>query len=279
VEILSRLRGLLPGKAQSLGLDNLTERVEGIASALMNLEINTIVKAGMSGQKMPPIPLALHLIAGTYAHLLLSRLPPDWRDLVEPDHRNLYSNATGSNGPDTFAALGQAALDILDAIRAADAEQQEEAGKQEWFALLVRVKSNSLQIAHDLRILLPAIKPFNDKLIGGTYDEVTAAVEGLKAPLPIPPDFTILVRKAWDLGDETVVFQTSLQIDGDIIARVSPSVFDPVGPACLQSDAERLFVSGVHNASLAVATAQWKTMFELLGSLARGLAGTIFSRV
>ncbi len=270
---------------EGLKLDNLAERVEGIASSLLNLEINTVVKADMSAQKMPEVPMALIQLAETYTNLLTQRLPEELRDQIV--RNEAFAAPTVNNGPDMFEALANAAEDVIGAIRQDDADLGGNGALLEWTALLVRVKTNSRQIARGLRVLAPAIQTIVDaipsiagrQLIGGSKDEVSDLLQGLKAPLPIPPDFTILVRKAWDLGDETILLQTTLQIDGDIVSRVSPAIFGSGGPVGLETDEERRFVSAIHHEAMAAATAQWKSMFQLLGELAKGLSSIIFSKI
>src|SRR5207244_1363520 len=43
------------------------ERVRTIASNLLTLEVNTVVKNGMVGQKMPEVPVALHEVVQQYS--------------------------------------------------------------------------------------------------------------------------------------------------------------------------------------------------------------------
>ena len=87
-------------------------------------------------------------------------------------------------------------------------------------------------------------------------------------------ELTILVHKAWDVGTELVIMQTSLQVDGDLITRLSPSMmsndpdrFGPVDPA---------FISLVHNNALATATAQWRSLFDLAAELVGALGDRLF---
>lgn len=212
-----------------------------LAGALLTLEVNTIVKAGMSAQKMPEMTVALGLVAQEYGRFLL-----DPRNGLTP---MLADGATTRPMANSDVAAGdQAAFerlrDAADAImRSAPLPADDERGP-----ILGRIKSNSAQIAR----LLAAADP--------------------RQPTQ---ELTILVHKAWDVGTEMVIMQTSLQVDGDLITRLSPSMmsndpdrFGPVDPA---------FISLVHNNALATATAQWRSLFdlaaELIGNLGRRLFG------
>jgi hypothetical protein len=108
------------------------------------------------------------------------------------------------------------------------------------------------------------------RLFGGTLEQTAAAL--FKNPRPlikIAPDLTLLVRKAWDVGLEEVVFQTSLQLDGDTVVRMSDQI-----PA-----EYRDFLRDLHQQAVRDGTAQWKVLFQTLAELVRDtgklLAGLI----
>ncbi len=211
-----------------------------LAGALLTLEVNTIVKAGMSAQKLPEMTVALGLVAQQYGRFLL-----DPRNRLSPV---LKDGATSRKLADSDVAAGDKAAyerlrDAADAImQAGPLAADDERGP-----ILARIKSNSAQIA---RLL---------------------AVADTNKP---SQELTILVHKAWDVGTELVIMQTSLQVDGDLITRLSPSMmsndpdgFGPVDPA---------FISLVHNNALATATAQWRSLFDLAAELIGALWDRLF---
>ena len=60
------------------------------------------------------------------------------------------------------------------------------------------------------------------RLFGGTLDQTTQALFRYPRPvLSIDPDLTVIVRKAWDMGLEEVLFQTVIQVDGDVVVQVA----------------------------------------------------------
>lgn len=256
---------------EGLNLDNLTSRFESIGAALLNIEVNTIVKLGMSAQKMPEVPIALHNIAAAYAGFL-GRLPPEWLAAVPPGALPPYNADTATNGPDAFDAFAKAADAVVGALGA-------RAALDERGAVLVRIRTNSRQISHKLTTLQGPLNKYGDKLIGGTQDDVSAALAALPAPLPIPPDFVVLIRKMWDIGTEVVMFQSTLQIDGDAVTRMSPALFDPDAGGNPATDVQRGFLSQIHHEALATATAQWRTLFQVVGELMGSLARVVFPKV
>ena len=141
--------------------------------------------------------------------------------------------------PDAFEQLRDSADAI---VQSSPLSADDERGP-----ILARIESNSAQIA---------------RLLTGTD------------PTKPTQELTILVHKAWDLGTELVLMQTSLQVDGDVITRLSPSLmsndpdrFGPVDPG---------FISMIHHNALTTATAQWRSLFELAAQLLGALADRLF---
>lgn len=215
-------------------------RLGNLADALLTLEVNTIVKAGMSAQKMPEMPAALSTLAQDYCRFLLDKrngLAPTIND--GNGTRALADSDVANGSKAAFEHLRDAADAIL---RSGPLTADDERGP-----ILTRIKSNSAQVAQ----LLTAADP--------------------QKP---PQELTILVHKAWDVGTELVIMQTSLQVDGDLITRLSPSLmsndpdrFGPVDPA---------FISLVHNNALSTATAQWRSLFDLAADLLDKLGDRLF---
>jgi hypothetical protein len=211
-----------------------------LAGALLTLEVNTIVKAGMSAQKMPEMTVALSLVAQEYARFLLDRRNGLSPRLKDGDTTRALADSDVASGDQTaFERLRDAADTIM---RSGPLPADDERGP-----ILTRIKSNSAQIARLLTATDPS-KPTQE--------------------------LTILVHKAWDVGTELVMMQTSLQVDGDVITRLSPSMmsndpdrFGPVDPG---------FISLVHNNALATAAAQWRSLFDLAADLLNTLGDRLF---
>lgn len=74
-----------------------------------------------------------------------------------------------------------------------------------------------------------------------------------------------IARKAWELGTDRIVAQTVVQVDGDVVQRVDPSIFD--APA----------IRDLHRGAVAGAIGQWQELFGLFVTLAVGAAGLVRS--
>jgi hypothetical protein len=106
------------------------------------------------------------------------------------------------------------------------------------------------------------------KLFNGTLDESAQAMVAGARFSDVPADIAILIRKTWDVGTELVLVQSAIQVDGDLITRVSPAI----------DAAQREFLLTLHGASVKSAIAQWQTMFELIKSLIGDLGKALFNR-
>lgn len=327
-------------------LDDWDDRIRTIASNLLTLEVNTVVKNGMVAQKMPEVPVALHTVAQLYAdfvadhsfpvtpaliQLAARRILGDKSNSADPQ-RELHEWATAAvpanpleaapfdpadeltNGPEAFEALNWASL----AARNAEARAVGLAGpngmteeairqRQSIAALLSRIQANCRQL-REVAILLEtrflpdgSLKPIGSaptapgetatprgppdlprlealmkdgkpdvsapRLFGGTLGQTTQALFHHPRPkLAIDPDLSVLVRKAWDIGLEEVRFQTAIQVDGDVLVRVTE----------IDDVFTRSFLQGLHRSAVDDGLKQWRTLFEVAGDLIRTVGEWLF---
>jgi hypothetical protein len=89
-----------------------------------------------------------------------------------------------------------------------------------------------------------------------------------KAPLkPVSPQHLTRIRKAWDLGTDTIVLQTVVQLDGDITFRARPYLLRE-GRSPLLEAHERATSAGLDH---------WQNLFKLVFSLIIDKIGRIFA--
>ena len=178
-----------------------------------------------------------------------------------------------TNGPETFEALywaARAAIARIDGPKPALGDPPPPPLPSRMAinrALLRRIASNSRQLVKVAQ-LLQATQPPGSPLYNGTLDQTTAALLAEKRPaLTIDTDLLLTVRKIWDIGLETVLFQTTMQIDGDIVMRVSPDI----------GEEQRAFFSDLHQKTVETGIRQWGGLFSLaktlLGDIGRKLFG------
>jgi len=276
-------------------------RIRSIGEGLLVIEVNTVEKASMSAQKMPDVPLALHAIIDTYAAYLKDlgyavdqhlydmaaarvALPADTPANVEKQHTDAlgqwYPSAAAApdltNGPETFEALQWAAWAALRDMAQISKEAFLPRGVAifdvETSGILGRIRANGRQL-REAAILLARDHPADAQrqpLFGVTLEAAVRAL--LNNPLPalsVRPDILVMIRKAWDVGTETVLMQTSMQVDGDLVTRISPQL----------TDAKREFFAALHNDALKTSLGQWQSMFILIGKLAGDLGKAIWGLV
>lgn len=220
-------------------------RAKSIFDDLLNLEVNIIIKPGMTARKIPEPRSALANIAEDYEDLLATfaaQVRPVWeeRARVPPirvlsaedarargdkkskhskvDDEGLLSDIhTGSMvtspddavGFDTFDRLREWAAETAAVARTvsavADWPSREELTPRG--VLFKRIYRNCDQIKEMLKD-----KPHED-------EARTRVVKDLL----LASDEHLTLRKIWEVGTETVVMQTVIQLDGDIITRIQES--------------------------------------------------------
>ena len=281
------------------------DRIRGIAGALLTLEVNTIEKENMSAAKMPEVPMALHELMSRYVtelegrkffvtDALLQAAAERLANPEDPIRRQALENWTFhaadrtsealTNGPVTFEALAWAAMAAkrqLDdaAISPPAATPPNGAIAHEALAasrvvavdrvLLQRLISYCRQLRQITLLLRQqfAAQQVPAGLIDGTLEQTTAVLFRHPRPvLAIDTDVLVQLRKIWDIGLETVQFQTVLQVDGDVLLRVASGM----------DEARRNFYGELHRATVETGIRQWKSLFDLVTSLVSGLGSMLF---
>jgi hypothetical protein len=250
-----------------------------------------VLSTGITGRKMPSYPHALQDILGKYANFLADEVginvdkfceefdesvrqktsepdDPDSASLendraaraIEPDFTVGSFSTSLANGPWSFYLLRWLAANAL--------RQSEHRIPEQHLSVVTRIRVSSDQ----LKIVTRELK----KLGGGNpYIDVTRdailtleAKTGAAAPPipPAPPEALTMIRKIWDIGADSIVFQTVQQLDGDVIFRVRRG----------QDLSKRQVLLEAHQQACNVAMSYWRTMFELIAALVSGLADRIF---
>ena len=217
------------------------DAAQRIVDDLLNLEIDIIIKPGMTARKMPEPPHALLDIIGAYDTFLCqagNRLNPVWESLGRPAVQvrpSAESAKPQSPNRQTDPATGQLTKplrtesvpdviseDVFDSVRerAVEAEavyrrlvavaNQTRFPEDETGVILTRIFRNCDQIKAMLaRREVSAV-------LGGGVDRDSART----LVLPLESSDIVALRKIWEIGTETVVMQTVAQLDGDIVTRI-----------------------------------------------------------
>jgi hypothetical protein len=239
-----RWRRFLSGRAsdseRQFRLD-LGESLAEVGRDLLAIEINTAVKACMTARKMPELPHALLDIAGDYCRWLSERgivHGIDERRVAEPTFRRLCETAKARVEDPSFSA-----------------EEQ---------LVLTRIHETSAELVETIRWLRerrPEWQPFVGSREGGpgaTRDEVrTLLRRGGRLSPGAPAAEVGFIRKAWDVGTETVLVQTMVQLDGDVLTRVAEPVLRE----------ERQGLLAIHRDGVEYSLKYWQGLFAVLVGL------------
>ncbi|SNY59050.1 hypothetical protein [Paractinoplanes atraurantiacus] len=163
----------------------------------------------------------------------------------------------GDEAPDADRALLEIARAYDGYLRneAADLDARRGAGDPGAFAAL-RERAMRAEAAHRrLRgadrgqaVILQRIHRNCDQIVGA-----------LSRGRPFAAEDVVRIRKIWEIGVDVIVLQTVVQLDGDVVTRVSPG-----GPARLPALHE------LHQANVRAAVECWQALFALLAHVTAG---------
>ena len=295
-----------------------------ILGDLLTLEVNTIIKDGMTANKMPPLPFALLDILHKYANCLRDfgvglepyfELDRDrlWLALDEQAQRGVvkakkvveeaeraYASSHG-RGPVERGELFNYVTDLWPVL-----EQPQLPGpsEQRWFSM--EEVSNGWENFERLRIAANQAMDFRQfekadaillMRIVGNCSRLKFIVQGMQregeqreawaqliprtrnqllmgdmhqkgVPLDkLGTEHQAAVRKMWELGTERIVAQTCIQVDGDVVTRISPALLEQ------QTEVVRGLIMDAHRRSIGTSLSYWKLLIEVaqrLGSRLRG---------
>lgn len=229
--------------------DSLVRRV---ASDLLTIEVNTIIKPCMTARKMPPPPVALFDIVDNYADYVAqsAQLLGDVSVVEELDLR-----APETNGRKSFTRVLYNA-EFLEKhfslqVSADDAEDDERKTRVVILRRICHYSHLMINILKDLELQYPSQSGFDfwDASHQDLYDHYNEAIN-----ISIDPHYISLIRKSWDMGIEQVVMQTVIQLDGDMISRIQKG-FEKEEFHGLQQ---------LHLATCRMGVETWETMTKLV---------------
>jgi hypothetical protein len=84
----------------------------------------------------------------------------------------------------------------------------------------------------------------------------------------LPVDYAIAVRKIWDVGSESVLMQTVIQIDGDVITRIQEGL----------PEIKQKIILEVHERGVDTSIRHWQTLFGIVKEIAGRLADLFLPR-
>jgi hypothetical protein len=272
------------------------EALRDLAHNLIDIETNTVLSAGITGRKMPAYPHALQDVLGKYANFMAydvgidvdaycdefrkrfghPPLPgaaapaggedPDKNSFendrlareIELDFSTARFSTPLTNGPWAFYLMRWLAANALAQRRFSDDN----------VSVVTRIRVNSDHLKIVTRQLKQLGAGSNNPYVGVTREQILHMEADPAPPAlpPAPPEALTMIRKIWDIGADSIVFQTVQQLDGDVIFRVRRGADLSKRQALLEA----------HQDACKVAISYWRSMFELIAALVSGLADRIF---
>jgi hypothetical protein len=253
---------------------------------LLTLEINTLVKPGMTGRKMPPFGHALIDIFCAYDAWLSRRIGgwnADWADFRSDEANRdellaeLERNETvgrsrlvvqGSKPPTLIERIDTAPLYESGATVTADdfdTLRERARNADSVYGILAR---NGYDVEPGDGVMLARITRNCDQLkaileraskLGRSATLSRSSDDGAEhtTTKTLSDEDMITVRKAWDMGTEVVALQTVVQLDGDIVTRINEAY---------TSDRARP-VRELHRQGVSNAVEHWKYLVDTLKSV------------
>lgn len=272
-----------------------------IARGLLSLEINTIQKDGMSGQKMPTAPNALVDLMELYWNYLCERASrlgfsqqplAGWQQLVSlgfgqgrapfpppnPYPTGIEREAK-NHLPDFLAAASKVvSLDTLGQLRDVAASLLEmqlridtiARGGEQFSTLADQLKPFRSDIARvaeriqeEERSILLRIQRNCDQLKALGPLAGGRTIDRHAPEKGYKPAELVQIRKAWDLGTEVILMQTVIQLDGDVVQRFEPGV----------DQASRATLHTLHAGAVDLSFRYWTSLIKVVA----GFAGSAIS--
>lgn len=230
------------GEQPALAEAGLRGQLERVAKNLFTLEVNTILKDGMTATRMP-----------SSGHALI--------DIVN-DYDTKLCELGSTSVP---AATGCASFAVFDALRtrakaiyenAPGARRTDLMYSASALLMLCRIRDNSDQ----LKGVMTALSEREKRLVTFTRDD--APIVRL---LPIE---IMIVRKIWEIGTEEIAMQTVIQLDGDVVTRLQH----------LYAQQKDHPLVAIHNSAVSTAIGTWNHLVDTLGSFISGVAQLFLHR-
>jgi hypothetical protein len=269
---------------------------------LLDLEINTIIKAGMTARKMPVVPHAIYDIFSDYDLYLCQQagqLNPVWSRFrgtadaaaFRASLRKDKSRLLDPEGQLITRLDPQAFLNVTEAITSSDFDDLRERARrtEEMLRVLIQYRFRS---DDGTAVILKRIYRNSDQIkailhpretdTAGTADPGLGWLRRRRRPklpatigtgitrsnagdmdLALTADEFLVIRKVWEVGTETILMQTVAQLDGDMVTRVQP------GTLGAQNDGLRQ----VHRIAVEDAFEHWQFLVKTLEEIMSGAAG------
>ena len=225
-----------------------------IATDLFNIEVNTILRDNITAQKMPTPRHALIDIGKMYKKAMEKMDPADQNEIDELTSLGEYYGSF-----DGFSILREWASRLMK-----DDHNNKIELSNDQLSILPRIKDNSDLLKGMFRNLVRNAEPVSvdwaSMLASMTNNYSRSELNELESipTLPLNEQQLVLIRKIWELGTETIVMQTIVQVDGDVITRLNSNFLNNEHYPKARS---------YHNKGIEIALEHWAGLVEVAKEL------------
>ncbi len=248
-----------------------------LAEEVLTLEVNTIVKADMSGCKMPSSRReALWGLAGDYHVQLVEyqcREPICWAGAGFMAFLEFYDRANdGIKKAEydlTACTTDASRVTLREKIMMLSRIKTQSEQLISMFGELARAEGIEFDLGKQRAILEERAasaglkEPFlvDPKSIAWNNDLNRQQMQESKVDLKLSPIHLNLLRKAWEIGTERVLLQSVIHADGDVTTRIAERFF-------IQPDQQLL---QIHNEAVNTSVRFWSNLVKTIKEMATGL--------
>ncbi|MFO7566790.1 MAG: hypothetical protein R6X02_29375 [Enhygromyxa sp.] len=162
------------------------------------------------------------------------------------------------NGWDNFERVRIAANQALDFGSFTEADR----------VLLSRIVGNCSRLKFIVQGISRNLEPWSDLIPMTRNRLLMSEMHNRVMPLDkLATQHQATVRKIWEIGTERIVAQTYIQIDGDVLTRISPSLLEQ------QNEAIRDMIIDAHREGIGTSLSYWKHLVEVATQLSKLLLG------
>jgi hypothetical protein len=228
-------------------MSDISDKIKNLAQELTKIEVNTIIKANMTGRKMPDPRHALIEIAKRYR-----------MKLIQLGHPIQEDDGVKMGCYESFDRIREKASDGIERLRKNAGVKKMTDQEERDMVMLARIQTMSDQIKGVFNSIKRRKVDAWDNIF--SHDEIE---EHAPPPLPLETTELITIRRIWEVGLEEIAMQTVIHLDGDVVTRIQPQY----------ATESQSIIHQIHNQSVSMAFTVWGELISIVKSFFTILIG------
>lgn len=252
--------------------------IQNLASDLLRLEVNTIIKEDLTCQKPGSLRQTLLNLARKYRLKLIELeafIDPGPQEELHPDAADEEEGRKFNERHGGVPAY-QEIFNFAESLKKRyqhglfEPERKEKERLKSRLVMIDRIMKQS-------KLIIGAFKELKEELSQNGSPQENEISNSYSAnevddmeDLQMNPANVALIRKAGEIGTQRVLMQTVVQVEGDITTYITPRFLN------LTED-DRQVLTGVHSEAIKSSISMWQYLFKTITSLAGGAIGGMMS--